>query len=157
MVSKDCIISGMLVVKSHQCRYNCESVSWFVPIFSDEYTYKIDIASVKLLQARIKRNMQALGMVTLGITSELRLVAVKSILAEPSSELGGNDHLISDATLLHPLSEPLLALFVLIVVGRVDKVAALLVEEVEDLKSCLLVARAHEILPGVAKVHGSQT
>ena len=71
-------------------------------------------------------------------------------------ELGGDDHLIAILALGHPLSDPRFALFVLVVVGRVDEVAAVLIEEIEHLKGSLLVAFAQELLPGLAEVHGPQ-
>ena len=90
---------------------------------------------------------------------------------------GGDDHLISVAAFLHPVADPLLGLFGLVVVGsgrsvsivivgqnsrgigdslRVNKIAAVLVEEIEDAFSLLAVAFAHEIFPCVPKVHSSQ-
>ena len=44
--------------------------------------------------------------------------------------LCGDDHLVADAPLLHPLADELFGRFVLIDVRRIDEVAARLIERV---------------------------
>ena len=60
--------------------------------------------------------MQALGMVALRVGGDFGLVAVQRVHLVAGGEFGGNDHLIAHTTTLEPLAEPLLALFVLVVV-----------------------------------------
>lgn len=62
---------------------------------------------------------------------------------EVGGELGGNDHLVSDAAFLHPLANPFLRLFELIVVGSVDKISTLRTKEVQDAFGSLLVTSSH--------------
>lgn len=76
--------------------------------------------------------------------------------AEDGGVLGGDDHLVADAALPHPLADPDLGLLVLVVVGRVDEVAALAVEVVEDALGRRLVARPHVVRPLGPEVHRAQ-
>jgi hypothetical protein len=65
--------------------------------------------------------------------------------------LGGNHHLRATAGFLDPLANPLLAFAALVGVGGVDKVAAEIVEGVQELEGRLLRAFAHKRRPGVAE------
>lgn len=101
-----------------------------------------------------------------------------------------HDHLVPNTTLLHPLTNPFLGFFELVVVCtkytsaqettieaarrphseivsqhvrgktsinlRVDKITALVMEQVQNLEYRLLVTFAHHVLLRIAKVHGSQ-
>lgn len=74
--------------------------------------------------------------------------AVVALVGAPRRrELGRDDHLVAHAALLHPFADPLLGFFVLVVIGRVDEVAALRVEVVHHFKSRLLVAFSQHSLP----------
>ena len=59
------------------------------------------------------------------------------------SYLRRNNHLIPHPTLLHPLTNPRLALFILVIIARVDEVATIIVEVIENLKGSILVAFTH--------------
>ena len=69
-------------------------------------TYEVNIAGLQLLQAVLDRHVQALGAVARVIGHGR---AVRAHL-EVGSKLGGDDHLVTVAALLHPLSNPLLGL-----------------------------------------------
>jgi hypothetical protein len=111
------------------------------------------------------------------------MTATRSLHRATYGELGRHNHLMANTTLLHPLADPGLGLLVLVVVGavfmlvhvlssgifhkgcvkafdevglRINKVATVLVKEIEDLEDGLLVALAHHLLPRITKVHGSQ-
>jgi hypothetical protein len=71
-------------------------------------------------------------------------------------KLGRDNHLIAVVLLLHPLSDPLLGFFTLVVVGGIDEVTALLVEVVEHGEGRVFVALAEEGFPGFAEVHGAE-
>lgn len=62
---------------------------------------------------------------------------------EIGSELGSDNHLISNTTLLHPFSNPLFRLLTLIIVACINEVTTLLIIEVQDTLSGLLIAGAH--------------
>ena len=75
-----------------------------------------------------------------------------------ATNLGGDDHLVTDATRLHPLADELLGRLVLVVVRGVDEVAASRVERIEELEARLLVHRAHaELVPLVTDAHRPET
>lgn len=84
--------------------------------------------------------MQALGAVTLKIGDDLTVTLASM---EVSRELGGNDHLIPNAALPHPLANPLFRLLELVVARRVDKIATLAIEIVKDAFSSWLVTITH--------------
>lgn len=93
-------------------------------------------------------------MVTTGVDGRTALAVLVDRVR--GRELGGQDDLVTDPTLLHPLAQPALRLLVLVVVGRVDHVAAGVVEGVQELEGLLLAHRAHEAGPGIADGHGAE-
>lgn len=104
------------------------------------HVQQVDVVGLELLEAGLDRRVQALGAVAVEVDDDF-LVAEAGV--EVGRVLGGDDHLVADAAFLHPLADPLLRLLILVVVGRVDEVAALLVVEVQDALGCFLVASAH--------------
>lgn len=121
---------------------------------SEDGTYHVHVVGLELLQAGVETEVERLCVVTLEVALELLLARICT--PEASGELGRNHHLATISALLHPVTDPGLGLFILVVVGCVDKVTALVVEVVEDLKGGLLVALAHEPFPGVTEVHRSE-
>lgn len=113
---------------------------------------QIDISRLKLLQAGFERESQALRMLTLVVCPDTHLArrVIRGVL-------GCNHHLVPILTSGHPFTDPRFALPSLIVVGRVDEVAAVLVEVVQHFKCGLLVTFAQDVLPSLAKVHGTKT
>jgi hypothetical protein len=112
------------------------------------------------------------------------MIATRSSHRATYGELGRHNHLMANTTLLHPLADPGLGLFVLVVIGavfllghvsslsifhkrcvkafngvgiRINEISTLLMEEVQNFKDGLLIALAHHLLPRLTKVHGSQT
>ena len=68
--------------------------------------------------------------------------------------LCGDDHLVADAPLLHPLADELFGRFVLIAVRRIDEVAASLVKSVQQLEAACLVHHAEpDLVPLVPNAH----
>lgn len=111
----------------------------------------INVGRLQVLQASLDGNPQALGVITLVVGFDVLLEL------EAGGVLGSNDHLIAVPAFGHPLTDPGLTLPGLVVVGGVEKVAAGLVEMVEDSMALLLVALAHRFLPVLTESHGSQT
>lgn len=67
--------------------------------------YQVNVVGLKIFQALVKREMQALGAIAAGIGDDL--------LVTKGGSVGGgvfccNDHLVSNATLLHPFTNVLL-------------------------------------------------
>ena len=122
-------------------------------------TYDVNVVRSQLLQTRLNTDVKTFRMVAgviavyrIGIDLSFEACRIlhdhisisRQLRYVVEAHLRSNDHLISYATLLHPLADPHLALFVLVVVGRIQKVATILVKVVEDLKDCLLRALTHE-------------
>ena len=78
-------------------------------------------------------------------------------LEEGINQLGTPTHLVTDTTSLHPLSDPGLGLFELVVVGSVDEVTALVVEKVKNLVDSVFIAGTHTLLPSISEVHRTET
>jgi len=155
------------IERLHQLRNRCREVP---PV----HVQQIDVISLKLLEGCLKRDAERLRAVTSVIdTLSRRVVGVR----EAGGKLGGDDHFMAYASLLHPLADPGLGLLVLVVVcavklsisiitmtspngalrdSRINEVSTLLVEEVKNLKHSLFIALAHHALPRIAKVHRSQ-
>ena len=112
---------------------------------------QIDIVGPQLLEAVAHGEVQRLGRVADEVGVEGGVVAL--VGAPGGGELGGDDHLVAHAALREPFADPLLGLLVLVVVGRVDEVAALGVEEVHHFEGRLFVAFAHHALPVELLVH----
>lgn len=85
-----------------------------------------------------------------------RMVLAQRVPAIPRGEFGRNHHLVAVFALGHPLADPRLALLVLVIVGRVDEVAAVFDEGVEEGEGLRFVHAAHAVLPGFADGHGAQ-
>jgi hypothetical protein len=66
---------------------------------------------------------------------------------EVGGVLGRNNHLVAVTAFLHPFSNPALGFLELVIVGRVDEVTSILVEEIQDLLCLFLIAMPHVILP----------
>lgn len=126
--------SNHMVQRVHDLRHGSRKIPGMNP-------EQVDIISLQPLQTRFQRKLQVLARIASKIASHLAPELGRA------SELGSQNNLISIATLRHPLANPLLGLAELVQVGRVDEVAALLMEVIEDSKSCLLVALAHERRP----------
>ena len=83
------------------------------------------------------------------------LVLPELVIGIAGRELRGKNQHIPILALFHPLAKPFLRLLILVVVGRINEVAAGVVVCVEELKGLFLVHGAHETLPGFAKGHSS--
>lgn len=112
----------------------------------------VDVGGLEFLQAGFERDFQAFGMVALVVDFDAGVDAE----AETGGEFGGDDHFVAVLAAGHPFTDPGFALFVLVVVGGVDEVAAVGVEVVEDAEGGFLAAFAHELFVGVAEVHGAE-
>ena len=77
------------------------------------------------------------------------IAIVTFVRSEGRGVFGGDDHLVAEAPRLEPLSDPDLRLLRLVIVGRVDEVAALRVVIVENLENCLFSHFTHEGIPAV--------
>ena len=73
---------------------------------------QIDIVGFELLERSVDRGVKRLGVVT----SVARGVDAFVGALEVSGELGRDDHLVAVASLLHPIADPHLGFFVLVVV-----------------------------------------
>ena len=61
--------------------------------------------------------------------------------------LGCENYVVTILTLLHPFANPRLGLLVLVVVGRVDEIAAGIIVSIEELEAVVFRHAAHEALP----------
>ena len=113
---------------------------------------QVDVARLELLEARLERHAQALGVVARVVLLQLD----RWFGRVRRREFGGQDDLVAVPAGCHPFAEPLLRFFHLVVVGRVDEVAAHVEEVVEDFERGFLVAFAEEVGPRVAEVHGAE-
>jgi hypothetical protein len=107
------------------------------------HVQQVDVISLKLLEGCLERNAEGLCAVTSIVDTLARRVVW---IGEASGELGGYDHLVSYASLLHPLTDPRLGLLVLVVVCAV-LVSASVVE-----RCCFHVKHCSSI--GAGKVQG---
>jgi hypothetical protein len=103
-------------------------------------TNNVNVCSLELLKTLGYSQMHALRPIALKVDNNL---LVGSASVEVLRELGGDDHLVTDTFLGHPLADPFLRLFVLVVARGVDKVAALAVEVVKDALGLCLVTASH--------------
>lgn len=100
---------------------------------------EVNVVGLQLPEARIERDFQALCVVALEIGLDTGLGSWN----EAGSKFGGDDHFVAIFVLGHPFSDPGFALFVLVVVGRVNEVTAVIIEEIEHGEGGLLVTFAH--------------
>lgn len=136
---------------------------------------EVDVCGLELLKGGSDGDMQGFCAVAHGVDDDF-FVAVAG--AECGRVFCGDDHLIAVLALFHPFADPLLGLLGLVVVGtnsqslsyyqvlvilkneregsRINKVAAILIEEIENCFGLLLAALAHILFPCVTEVHGSQ-
>jgi hypothetical protein len=142
---------------------------------------EVNVTGLQLLEGSLNRDTERLGAVASIVGG---LTRPDCRVGEAGCELGSQDHVIAVLALREPFADPSLRLLVLVVVGaivtlalassldikggnaamhlfstlnvRIDEIAALVVEVVQDLKHSLLVAFAHELRPRVAEVHGSE-
>ena len=130
----------------------------------------VDIICSQLLQAGSDGSVKALGRVS----GKAGMQDALLVDAETVAVLGRDDHFLAAAAGLQPLSNPALRVAALVVVGRIDKVAAVLLEVVEHSESRILRAFAKDVVPRcrlarlaetsdpdyqvpfAAKVHGSK-
>jgi len=113
----------------------------------------IDEVGLKLLQAVPQRQLER----TLVIATEVDVLALAVlVLRVGCGELGSNDHVVPVASLLHPLADPGFGLFILVIVGRIDEIAAGVEVGVHELEGLFLAHAAHESGPGVANAHCAQ-
>jgi len=110
---------------------------------------QVNIPRPQPLQTPLNRQPQILPRVARKITPH------PITIPRWTPKLSRQDNLVAVAAFGHPLADPALRLAELVHVGRVDEIAALLVESVEDGEGGGLGAFAHEGRPGVAEVHGA--
>ena len=113
---------------------------------------EVDVARLEFLQGSFERDVQTLGMVP-------RVILLQFDRGPGRvwrGEFGREDNLVAVLPRFHPFAEPGFGLLHLVIVGRVDEVAAVLEEVVEHLEGGVLVAFAEEFGPGVAEVHGAE-
>jgi len=116
----------------------------------------VDVIRAKLLQGRFDGEMQRLGAVS-DIMRLLRNFLRCSTTLPRRGVFSSDYHLIAVLTLLHPFSNEQFRGLVLVIVGRIDKVATGFVERVEQLEAVLLVHGTHaEISPLVADAHSTK-
>ena len=113
---------------------------------------QVDVIRLKLFQASFEGDSQALRMLALIVRPDTHVAR-----GEIGGVLGGDNYLISILTSGHPFTYPCLALLGLIVVSCVDEIATVFVEVVQHFEAGFLVTFAQEVLPGIAKVHGTET
>jgi hypothetical protein len=84
----------------------------------------INVIRLEFLQTSFKRMLQSLCMHApeVGLDDVFALVAFVGPVC--SGEFRGDDHLISTIAFRHPLANPRLGLFILVVAGGVDKITA---------------------------------
>ena len=87
---------------------------------------QVDVGRAEFPQARFEGDAQALG----GVAEVVGLDG-HGLGGVGRREFGGEDDLVAVPARLHPFAEPLLVLFVLVVVRRVDEVAAVVDKVVE--------------------------
>ena len=87
---------------------------------------QVDVGRAEFLQARLEGDAQALGGV-----AEVVGFDGHGLGGVGRREFGGEDDLVAVPARLHPLAQPFFVLFVLVVVGRVDEVAAVVDKVVE--------------------------
>ena len=98
---------------------------------------------MQLLEARLGRHAHALRAVA-GIVDQdvlLGRLPVDGLVA--GGVLGRNHHLVAIVALLHPGAYSQLRLLKLVIVGRVNEIASLLEEVVQNLLGGLLIAGPH--------------
>ena len=100
-----------------------EKTSKGLPVEVEE----VDVVCLQFSQAGVERNLEGFGVVTLVIRFYALWTSGKG-----HGEFGGKDDFVAVVASSHPFAEPGFGFFVLVVVGGVDEVAAVLVEEVED-------------------------
>jgi hypothetical protein len=119
-------------------------------------TYDIHIAGPQCLERPLNTRVHILRTVPAVIALAPRSAFLLFLRDLHPSKLGCYDHIIPHAPLFHPLANPLLAFTKLVVDGRIDEVAALLVEVVEHGEGCLLGTFAESGFPSFTEVHGAE-
>lgn len=76
-------------------------------------TYQVNVRRAQLLQTGIDRDTHALGVVSHEVGLDLLSALVG---AEAGGILGREDDLVTDTALFHPLAQPALGFFILVVV-----------------------------------------
>ena len=123
---------------------------WLTPL-----KIRTNIAALELLQARLERKLQALGVVAL-VVRKYTVWWTEERLLLTCGKLGGHDHLVPTVSFCQPLSKPHLGLSELIVVGRINEVSSLKAEGVQYIERCILGTFIEVLTPVVAKVHGAK-
>ena len=103
----------------------------------------VDIICPQFLQAGADGSVKTLGRVS----GKARMQDALLVDTETVAVLGCDDHFLAAAAGLQPLSNPALRITALIVVRRVDEVAAVLLEVVKHGKSRLFGAFAKYVVP----------
>ena len=134
----------------------------------------IDVVRAQLMERRLHRDMKSLHIIS-GVVSPLRdalirILVGRSVLSQSACHqcaprrrrasactyLGGDDDLVSDLALLHPLADELFGGLVLVIVRSVDEVPARGVVRVEQLEARLLVhGTGADRVPLVADASGT--
>jgi hypothetical protein len=104
----------------------------------DGGSYEVNVRSLEVLQRALHRCVYILR----AVATKIAVLDTLDMSSLAPRKFSRNHHLIAIASCLQPLAQPLLGLVVLVVNGRIDEVAALAVEVVENLKGRLLAAFA---------------
>ena len=115
---------------------------------------QVDVVRLQLLQTRLDRDSQALGVVALEVGFDLFVGADGSVAG---GEFGSEDHFVAVLALLQPFADPCLAFLALVVVGGVNEVTTIVVEEVEHGEGGLLCAFSQSLFPVLTKIHRTET
>ena len=112
---------------------------------------KVDVVRLEFFERGVEGDLEGFGVVAL-------VVCFDSLWArgEGHGEFGGEDDFVAVFARRHPFTKPGFRFFVLVVVGSVDEVPAVVVEEIEYFERGFLVAFAHGSFPGFAKVQGAE-
>lgn len=158
----------MEVAKSHQWTYNYMCVSFSVllcGVANEFLSYQVDVVGAQLLQTGVYGESHALCVVSHKVGLDLGFV-VGSVAR---GILGREDDLVPNTALFHPLAQPGLRVFILVIVCtdgvsrwfpvvrklevlRVNEIAAILVESIQYLEGGFFVAFTQSLLPGRGSV-----
>ena len=106
----------------------------------------VDVVGLQLLEAVAEGEVQGFGVVADGVGVDEVVVAL--VVGVAAGVLGCYDHLVAEPRAgCHPLPDPHLGLLVLVIVGRVDEIASLGVEVVEEFEDIFLAHGTHERTP----------
>lgn len=107
----------------------------------------VEVVGLQLAERVCKGDVERFGAIPCGIRLDDTVMA--PVRGKACCVFCGDNHLVAQAGVaMKPFSDPALGLLILVIIGRIDEVAALRVEEVEEFEDGFFSHSTHHATPG---------